>query len=289
MRPHEHYDAMIKEHKMYINYAVSSHCNLKCYGCRTHSAIAKAWNVSAKQFIEDMNELCRLGFNNDNLSLSFFGGDPLVHPGIETLIKLCKYPLGITTNGKGLLTLPNSFFETCRKHNVGIAISFYVHSDIDYKRILERCDKFKVKISNADDSERMINKQEIDGKYCKDRFIISRNDPMGRYDQEEQYEHCCSIYPIIQDGKLFKCVIHNVTALNEKFGTDFKLIPNEDYLILKNINNMQEIYDWFNRSITFCKYCGSDGLEGSRNHNEMTVWKPSTFSRTEWIIDSESI
>ena len=279
------YKEYLKTHNsITINYAVVSHCNLQCIGCRVHAPIAPKWFVSDQQYGLDINNLIRLGFTKQNLILGYFGGEPLLHPRLANFIQYNPFRSSITTNGKALLNMPINFWAVLSLYKVPLYISIYNRSHIDYIKIFKLAKQYGIEIHNVDDSPDMVNKEQVGGRPSKNHFIISRNDPEGRYNIDEQFKHCQSIYPIIQEGKLYKCIVHNITALNTNFGTNFKLIEGEDYLVLDNIKNKEEIFNWLVKPMPFCKYCGSDETTGSYNHNEYVLWEPSMKKANEWLI-----
>lgn len=270
----------------HMDYVISDHCNLNCKGCRTFASIAKGWNVSVKQFLDDMKELKRIGFSDD-LILSFFGGDPLVHPCIEVLIKLCNFNVGMLTNGKGILYKKQSFFDIIKRKNITITISYYKYSNINYDKVFKILNDNCINYANVDDNDDMYNKCEDNGVRVKKDWLLSRIDPNGNYDKQYQFDNCHSMYPIVRDGKLYKCTIFNVKALN-RFNVNIELKENEDYLVLKKIKDKQELEEWLfsNTALDTCKYCGSD-LLGC--YNETIQWTTTERKSNEWIIDYEYV
>lgn len=262
-----------------FNYVLTTHCNLNCKGCRTCASISKPYEVSMKQVLEDIKNLKRIGFNNNNLSLTLFGGEPLLHKGIETILEIMPFRLGLLTNGKVLEKDRPSLFNALKKRNLNPGVSYYLNSDIDYDKVHNNLSKYNLKSLNFDTEFNCIK----DYTY-KQKFIMSMYDPKGRYNLQEQLNNCKSFFPCIFEGKLFPCMVHNVpNALNYKFGTDFKFEENKDYLVLSKIKDIEEIKTFLNSEFPFCKFCGSDGCEGSQNCNHLEDWSKTKREITEWI------
>ena len=134
---------------------------------------------------------------------------------------------------------------------------------------------------NADIDPKMVNKEKVLGKYCKNHFILSRIDPKGLYNKAEQYKRCCSLYPVIQNNKLFHCLTHNDLVLNDKFGLNLKFVEGTDYIYLDRVKNFGEIYSFLRKIPDYCRFCGSDGLENP--NNEIILWKYSNRDKSEWV------
>lgn len=265
------YQEYLNRPDKFFNYSISNYCNLNCIGCRTHSPITKHWNCDLDIFKKDMETLLKI-FPNKDIFINLFGGEPLTNPYIDDIIKECPFRIGMLTNGKALQFKNNDFYKLLKEYNVWICISRYSFSKINYDLIFKKLNDFNIE----------FEKFGYENSEGKRNFLISKNDPNGNYDLIQQFEHCVSVTPIIQNGKLFKCVIQNVEALNEKFGTNFKLIEDKDYLVLDKIISHQQILEWIKVPIPFCRFCGSDGVY---NENKLVDWKPSKLQKSEWILE----
>ena len=264
-----------------FDYSITTKCNLNCAGCRDKSPISDSWFVSTEQFLHDQEQLIRLGLGN--VPLSLYGGDPLVHPNIVELIKESKMKLGILTNGLGLLNQPDEFFELLLEKNIKVHISVYNRSRIPYDKIFKLLDSKGINYLNADIDPKMVNKEKILGKHCKNHFILSRTDPNGLYNKVEQYKRCCSVYPVIQNNNLFHCLTHNDLVLNDKFGLNLKFVEGTDYICLDKVKNIKEILSFLRRIPDYCRFCGSDGPENP--NNEAILWRYSNKDKSEWVKD----
>jgi len=289
MSPYD-YKEYIKKGVITFNYCLVKHCNLNCIGCRMYSPLADEWYADINQYIDDLNELYRIGFRENTVAIGYFGGEPLLHPKIIDFItktrasKFRNIGIGISTNGLKFPNMGARFYNILRRNKVGIYFSNYILSkEFSCSKIKEICEKYNVRLNNVDDDDTCRNKFTIDGECAKIKFALIKNDPKGRYDRETQYQRCGSIFPTIHEGKLYPCVIPFIDNLNKAFGTDFKLIEGKDYLVLKNIKCIDEIKDFLTKSIPFCKYCGSDWIVDTKN--ELVDWRKSNKIPFEWLVN----
>lgn len=264
-----------------LNYAITTKCNLNCKGCRTKSPVVSPWFISLEQFLHDQKVLLKLGFSPCNLTLCLWGGDPLTHPNIIELINNSIFPLSMLTNGLGLLNQPKEFWKAVSDKKVHISISIYNRSKIPYDKVFKLLKDHNCSFNNADDSYRMTNKEMVDSIRCKNHFLLSRINPKGTFNKKNNFIHCCSICPIIQNNKLYKCIIQNDLALNSIFNLNLAMVEGKDYLILDKVRSLNEIIKFMNTIPEYCKFCGSDG--GHHNNNELILWEYSKKEITEWV------
>lgn len=112
----------------YLEFCLTSHCNLCCKGCALFSPLATPTFLDITQHEKDMSRLHTL-FDNINL-IRLLGGEPLLNPDIIQIIALTKeyFPsssLHILTNGTLLSKMDDFFWKNLRLYNVEIDISLY--------------------------------------------------------------------------------------------------------------------------------------------------------------------
>lgn len=113
----------------YLEFHIADHCNLNCKACSHYSGLVKEPHFpNLEKFTRDFE--CLHKFIDDIGKIRILGGEPLLNPEINEYIKLTRrlYPYAIirvVTNAVLLPNMPESFFETLRKCNAGIDISFY--------------------------------------------------------------------------------------------------------------------------------------------------------------------
>lgn len=113
----------------YLEFHIADHCNLNCKACSHYSSLVKEPHfTNLEQFTRDFERLHE--FIDDIGKIRILGGEPLLNPEVDEYIKLSRrlYPqavIRVVTNAILLPKMPESFFETLRKFNAGIDISFY--------------------------------------------------------------------------------------------------------------------------------------------------------------------
>jgi len=96
-----------------IEYSVSYHCNLRCSGCSHMSPFIGKKFPSVESFSLDINKL-KEGLHATDIRL--VGGEPLLHPEINSFIKIAKESgiadnVMVTTNGLLLHKMSDEFWE----------------------------------------------------------------------------------------------------------------------------------------------------------------------------------
>lgn len=207
-------------HKMYLEFFITLHCNLKCTNCSAASPYFKPSYNSFEQFKRDCDKLKEF-YTID--AARFTGGEALLHPDVA---KFISYPKEIglakvncvVTNGISLLSAKDDFWEAVDY----IHISVYRGTGINYEKIYNHvAKKMKqyphIKLLEATDIESVKNlesyKTDIEDKgvdlnlsYGYFKKIHTKE---VKTDQEAQelYNQCWmknSCY-IVNDGRLYKC------------------------------------------------------------------------------------
>ena len=129
----------------YLEFHVADHCNLNCKACEHYSGLVKEPRFTdLKSFTRDLERLHE--FIDDIGFIRILGGEPLLNPEINEYIKLSRrlYSqtiIHVVTNGILLPKMPEDFFETLRRCNAAITISFYPPLEskmLAIKKLLEK-------------------------------------------------------------------------------------------------------------------------------------------------------
>ncbi len=113
----------------YIEFHIADHCNMNCKNCGHYSNLVKKPKFfSLEQYRKDFNQLKK--FIDDVGIIRIMGGEPLLNPEVGEYVKLVRkiYPFAqvwVVTNALILQKMPEEFFDTLRKNNASIHISFY--------------------------------------------------------------------------------------------------------------------------------------------------------------------
>jgi ABC-2 type transport system ATP-binding protein len=262
-----------------FDYAIVTHCNLNCVGCRMFAPINDKHFVKIEDYVKDIREIRRIF--GDKFEVALFGGEPLLHPNITEIIMNTDGNLGISTNGLLLKTKyrDKNFMRALLLKHVGISYSNYVREMGSEMKHVENMYRSKgVPVFNMD-NEYACNYFTENGVKAKTHFLLSRLNPQGTYDKCKQFLGCNSLFPIVFEGKIYPCTIPFVKSL-QKFGFNHEPKEGIDYLVLKDVKDKREILDFCFNPIDFCRYCGSDFEDAP---NEVVPWRKSKKERGEWL------
>lgn len=112
---------------------VTEQCNLQCTHCYADASPAKPlFEMTTDQHVDIIARLLTHGVQ----SFQFIGGEPLLHPAVETFLSTCaeggaKY-IEVFTN---LTVLTDEHLEVFKRHNVMIATSYYSAVDSVHRAI----------------------------------------------------------------------------------------------------------------------------------------------------------
>ena len=241
---------------------VVTHCNLNCKSCGTCSPLAKEEFYDAETLEKDLACLAQ------KLAVSvvcLLGGEPLLHPEIETLIGIAKkhYPrafLTLWTNGIRLPEMPRTFWDTLKKNKVTVILQCYPpfkHRLKEYLRLAREA------------GVRMVHDPH---GWIFFRCSFGANHT-GR---EKHYAACGGVgYQQLWRSKLYLCPRHCLEHYNRYFGTRHELM--QGYDIYKY--GGRELQKLMNRSDAFCRCC----TWASRP--VATEWGYSKREKWEWCAD----
>jgi pyruvate-formate lyase-activating enzyme len=185
---------------------LTKRCNLRCVHCYASAGTGVPLKevMTTSEWIRVLQE----GRNENCKSVQFIGGEPLLHPDLELLMRTAK-SLGyenveVFTNGT-LLT--PRFLQTCAELGINLAFSFYgsdpeTHDSItdrkgSYHRTLKAIDSalerglsVRVGIIQINQSEEEIERTKM---FLKSRGVVSigvdRMRRVGRADANGSYQH----------------------------------------------------------------------------------------------------
>lgn len=262
--------------KIMLEVHAAEHCNLNCSGCSHYSPLAEPSFCDTDRLETSLKKLHY--FQDIVERFHILGGEPLLNSRLAEIIDLVgkymdKVPVRIITNGVLLLQpdkLPDGFWEACRRNKVLISVSRYPIS-LDYDRMAEVC-----------------RQQGVDFDIFADRTDKTSHLAWYQWRLNEKGSGCIEykVRPLkivrcyrrclqIVGNRLYPCAqsayVHH---LNKKYGTDFK-IKKDDYLEIDKLKDKQQLRRLFLNAVPFCQYCPKT--------KTITDWKPSRFSREEWV------
>ena len=241
-----------KRKKFFLNYfctPILSHCNLNCRYCDHFAPLAKERYYSVKELSKYLKKLSSV---IEVSSIGIMGGEPLLHPDIKEILKLFRsifpYPytcLTIYTNGIKLNSMGEDFWECCNENKINIRISKYP-LNIDFSPSFNYAKKYNVILSYYG--------AKAGGYQTMYKMALDLN---GSQNGEEMHKMCwqkgfCTYF---QDGKIYKCTTAgNIQYFNTYFNKNLDVTV-KDYIDIYKIKNIEEIKQYFNNPIPFCKYC----------------------------------
>jgi organic radical activating enzyme len=245
-----------------LEFFAVDHCNLKCYGCSQCSPFLEKHFADLSVFEKSLQVLRKYLRPN---KITILGGEPLLHPEIDSLISIAISAkmfnkVHITTNGFNLLKMSSNFW-----------------SQVDVLRISKypiNTDFVNNNLSNLKDKCRANNVElQIREMNSFNHIILSEKNTIK--DVVEQIYHKC-IYKYychtLSNDKIFRCSpIVNLEKYQSAIHSSFQYNPN-DYLRIEDSFNFKEnLHSYLNsdNSLSGCQFClGSSGKPFS--HKQLT-------------------
>lgn len=286
--PFKFYDDQLRN--ILVN--VASHCNLNCKGCCTFSSIAKPELLTANQFETDFTKFKEVLGNCNSVSLLLQGGEPLLNPEINEIIKISRklFPKGnhiLSTNAIGLISKDEEFWKIMNKNRIGLNITQY---PININRAIyeEKAEKYNIKINyqfvESNKLYDLSTRKPIHGVYRKYGFPWGKTiiDLKGTQDASEKFRicPCCGVKTTYARGNLYYCYTGAfIKSFIDYFNLDIK-ITKDDYIKIGKIKDIQELYDFFSGVKPICKYCkyclttqyGKPGIDWGFTKKELSEW-----------------
>lgn len=237
-----------------LNFEVNlaDHCNLNCQSCNHFSPIAEKRYLDIEEYEKDIKRLVEIVENKIG-TIMLLGGEPLLHPGVESIIRITrKYvteaEICIVTNGLLLPKMNKSFWDCCNNNKIGILVTKYP-VNFDYDSIEKLAHKNNVRLTYT-----------LDSVECKTTYKLPL-DLEGRFDKYKSYAKCyhANKCVVLKDGRLYTCPIAAyVNYFNKMFG---ERIPEGDQnsISIYEAMNFDELEDFLKKPINMCSYCDIQG------------------------------
>lgn len=232
-----------------FEYNLADHCNLNCQCCNHFSPIAEKIFLCCNQLEKDLMRLDTLLGNNNVGKVMLLGGEPLLHPEINEIIRISRQylpnaTLDIITNGLMLPKMKNTFWESMKDLKVNLKITKYP-INFDYGYCEELAKEYGIDFSYG-----------IDPEPIKTTYHLPINDK-AVFDPYQMYMKCfhANQCVVLRQGRLYTCPLAaNVHHYNKYFG---KEIPaGEDVSInLYTATDWKEIEDFLKRPNKMCSHC----------------------------------
>ena len=255
-----------KKQKRFLDVHIVEHCNLNCKSCAHFSPIAEKSYISLDE-LEQMYKNLQPIYDKFFNSIHLMGGEPLLHPKINQIIKLTrkyfsKTEIQIVTNGIKLMETSEDFINTCKENYIILYISQYPIA-IDYTQICKRLEEHKI---------RYIISDKID------HFLGYSLDYNGKQNPSDSYRKCeyAGFCIQLKHNKLFPCFqCAHIEHINKYFNTNF-MYEKGDYLDLDFSISKKSFRKFISTPRPFCKYCKMD-------EQHKITWGISQKVKEEWI------
>lgn len=250
-----------------VQYPVVDHCNLNCRGCTSYANIAKPAFVSCEEFKQDMKAMKRKITKME--LFVFYGGEPLLHPELDSLIRIFRdvypvTPVEIISNGLLIPKMSEKLVGTIRDSG---GIRFVITQYPPTKKMISKVVAFMIK--NAIDYRI--------GEPLEEFFRILTKEEQ---DAEVIYEKCKQTFycKTIRKGKMYACPVIPYTFERLDF---FDIALNEDekkesfFDLHDGLENVWDMLIRLRDPFALCKFCQVD--------KEMLPWKIGEAERSDWI------
>ncbi|RAX54202.1 hypothetical protein CCY99_04100 [Helicobacter sp. 16-1353] len=253
----------------YLEVYITEHCNLNCKHCAPFSPIAKKSFYSVEIFKNDMERLSLLS-NRLLCKLRILGGEPLLHPELEQLLKIARenFPntsIDLVTNAILLPKQKDSFWQTCKDYDIAITPTKYPIK-IDFQTIENKAKQFgvKYKYNNGGEVEKRLFYQPLD--------LLGTQNPVIMFAKCAWANGCIGL----DNGKLYTCPYpRSIKNFNTYFKTNL-IVDKRDYIDIYEAKNMDEILRFLAKPIPFCRYCDLNRLTWDNK------WERSKKDISEW-------
>jgi MoaA/NifB/PqqE/SkfB family radical SAM enzyme len=239
--------------RLSVEYNLTEHCNVSCYGCDHASPLLRTRFASIESFSSDLRALAQVFHSRE---FRILGGEPLLHPQLLDFLTEARR-IGIAdkivlfTNGVLLHEVPDGLWKLIDQ----LKISAYpgVRRRLDDARCAEICKAHNVEltIKNINQFEVItINNCITDTELvraiyreCKSRTVWS----------------CHTVY----EGRFYKCPVAPFTGARLALrGVAFDNVASDGVALHNNPNLYEELDRYLNSPVPLaaCSYClGSSG------------------------------
>lgn len=237
----------------YLETNVVDYCDLNCKGCAHFSNLCTDHvHLNLEEYKNDLTLLCQ---NFKVYCFRLLGGEPLLHPNLEDIIKITRYYLPssrlyLVTNGLKIQYLNHHVLDVFRVNKIIITISVYENN-------LNQIDNI-IKILKENNIMYLLNDDYFDdGQVIQSfnkRLMLSKK----TRDSYETLTCGGRFCRFLRNGKISKCYYPLlIEILNKRFNVNFEVTEN-DYIDLKHITNGWNEVEKLKSNIPFCNYCCSN-------------------------------
>ena len=222
-------------------------CNLNCRGCDHFSPISDNHFIDIEKYEQDIRRLLEL-FGDDFIEVSLLGGEPLLNPDIEKIVKLTrdilpKARIDIITNGILLKDMPESFWQTSKECNVVIKPTKY---------------PIKAPYEWAENKAKTLG---IQFEYMSSEPVKllwkEALDIQGTEDKDCTFDHCgeANACVTLEDGKIYTCSVAAYVKHFEKYYNIKLKYSHTGGIDIYKAKDAEEIMRFIASPTDMCRHC----------------------------------
>ena len=276
MDDEEYYAFLSKQMKTSLDFEinVADHCNLNCQSCNHFSPLAKETFLEIRRLEKDLQRMNLLyGKNIGHVML--LGGEPLLHPQINTILKVSRdclpdASISLVTNGILLSKMDEEFWDLMRELRIALNVTVYPIR-FDYEKYGAKAQEYGIK-HNFDHISLNGRKEVVKTTYVMPIRDIATFSPYQMYAKCAHANFCVAL----REGRLYNCSFAaNVHHYNTYFQ---KHIPsNEDVSIDIYNSKRADIDEFLKMPSKMCAHCDICGYKYD------IPWAVSKKEAHEWM------
>lgn len=259
-------------HTYGLEYFAVDHCSLKCFGCSQCSPYMEE-HFSDYKIFEKSLQILKKYLRPQKITI--LGGEPLLHPDIDSIIRVAKESkmfeeIHITTNGTNIGRMSDNFWRDIDK----LIISKYPSNSVYIDGIIDEINK-KCELHNV----------ELEVRDMKNfKHIVLSEENKDSENVKEIFNRC--IYKFychtVSDNKIFRCSpVVNFSKLNNRKG--FAQYDGGDYLKIEESDHFWDdlvSYLNSNKQLAGCHFClGTSGK--SFPHRQLSKYELVNHGKTK--------
>lgn len=239
----------LKKGNLSFEINLADHCNLNCQCCNHFSPLAEKKFLDEVQLANDLLQLNTLLDADSIGKVMLLGGEPLLHPQIENILRILvqylpKTKLEIVTNGLLLPKMSFGFWSIVKELDIGLVVTKYPIK-FDYDLMEKIAESNGVDISYGDLFEPIKTTYHLP---IKDEPEFN---PYSMYMKCKHANQCV----VLKNGRLYTCPLAaNVCHYNKYFK---KHIPEEESVSIDIycIDKWDDVEEFLKRPNDMCSHC----------------------------------
>ncbi|MFI5001750.1 MAG: radical SAM protein [Reyranellales bacterium] len=255
-------------HRLSVEYNLTEHCNLSCYGCDHASPLLPEKYAVVEDFARDLEALARVFHSSE---LRIVGGEPLLHPKLFEFLREGRRiavadAVVLYTNGVLLHEMPDELWDLIDVLHISVYPG--VKRRLDDAECARRCEAHGVKldIDHLPEFNRTLINQRIESKKLVEAIFLNCQTAL----------ECNTVY----QGRFYKCAIAPFMGARLALqGIDFDNLASDGVSLHDNATLHEDLDGYLNsrKPLAACSYClGSSGPQVAHhqlNRRGCAAWR----------------